>query len=195
LKLTSFRILSLQILLIALSGFMLWRSTSVVCWIVEHPHPTSFGAVLVQSIRLDFYILSIFAICFAWPVHRLLPDSYYEAVRSKSFASACKILRIELFRTLLRRTIWNARISKRLLYNRLIFDGTRRGLAQYDNNTRRAEFIHTAAFVIILAVSLYIGIYADPLLAIGVGLVNVVWNFYPTILQRYQRSKLLAMRK
>ncbi|MGZ5518483.1 MAG: glycosyl-4,4'-diaponeurosporenoate acyltransferase CrtO family protein, partial [Limisphaerales bacterium] len=83
-------------------------------------------------------------------------------MRSKSFAFACKLLRIELFRTLLRRTFWNARLSRRLFYNRLIFDGTRRGLAQYDNNTRRAEFIHTVAFITILPVSLYIGISADP---------------------------------
>ena len=152
---TKVRILSLQILLTALSPFALWRSSLLVCWIVEHPHPASLGAVLIQSIRLNFYILSIFVICFAWPVHRLLPDSYYEAVRSKSFAYACKILGIEPFRTLLRRTIWNARTSKIFF-----FDGTRRGLAQYDNNTRRAEFIHAAAFVIILAVSFYLGICA-----------------------------------
>ncbi len=162
---------------------------------VEHSQPASLGAILLESILLNFYILSIFVIGFAWPMYRLLPDSYYEAVRSKSFASACKILRIELFRTLLRRTVWNPRISKRLLYDRLIFDGTRSGLAQYDNNTRRAEFIHTAAFVISLPVALYLGISADPLLAIGVGLVNVVWNFYPAMVQRNQRSKRLATRK
>jgi hypothetical protein len=169
---------------------MLWRASLLVNEIVEQPQPVSLGAVLVQSILLNFYILGIYFVGFAWPLHRLLPDSYYEAVRSKSFASACKILRIELFRTFLRRTVWRTRLSKRLFYNRLIFDGTRSGLAQYDDKTRRAEFIHGTAFVTSLPVSLYIGMSADPLLAVGVGLVNVVWNFYPAMLQRYQRAKL-----
>jgi hypothetical protein len=190
-----FGILCLRILLAAFSVFMLWQSFLLVSSIVKDPPAVSLGAVLFESIRLNFYILSVFTLCFAWPLHRLLPDSYYKAVRSKSFASACRILRIEMFRSFLTRTIWNSQLSKTLLYNRLMFDGTRRGLAQYDNNTRRAEFIHAAAFIASLAVSLYIGISAAPLLAAGVVLVNVVWNFYPTILQRHQRSKLLAMRK
>jgi hypothetical protein len=116
-----FRILLQKILLTALSGFVIWRSALLVSWLVEQPHPASIGTVLIQSIRLNFYIINIFVICLAWPVHRLFPDSYYEAVCSKSFASACTILRIEQFRKLLRRTIWSARNSKRFF-----FDGTRR---------------------------------------------------------------------
>jgi hypothetical protein len=51
------------------------------------------------------------------------------------------------------------------------------------------------AFVTIVLVSLYIGMSADPLLAAGVVFVSVVFNFYPTMLQRYNRSRLLAVRK
>jgi hypothetical protein len=46
------------------------------------------------------------------------------------------------------------------------------------------------AFVVILLASFHIGMSGDPLLAMAVFLVNVVWNFYPAILQRYQRSRL-----
>jgi hypothetical protein len=185
-----FRTLLLKSLLTLLSGFMLWRSVVLVSRFVKPPPPASIGIVLFQSVRLNFYMINIFAVCFAWPVHRLFPDSYYEAVRSKAFASVCTLLRIEQFRNLPRRTIWGARNSKRFFFN-----GTRRGLAQFDQNTRRAEFIHPMAFACILLASLYIGMVADPLLAAGALLVNVVWNFYPILLQRCHRSRLLAMRR
>jgi len=185
-----FSILLQKVLLTALSVFFIWRSAVLLSWLVQRPQPASISTVLFQSIRLDFYLLGIFAICFAWPIHRLLPDSYYEAVRSESFASVCTFLRIKQFRKLLRLTFWRAWLSKRFL-----FDGTRSGLARFDQNTRKAEFIHTMAFIVILLASLHIGMSGDPLLAVAVFLVNVVWNFYPAVLQRYQRSRLRAVRK
>ena len=185
-----FRILLQKVLLTALSGFFIWRSAVLLSWLVQRPQPASISTVLIQSILLDFYLLGIFSMGFAWPIHRLFPDSYYEAVRSESFASVCASLRIKQFRKLLRLTIWRTWLSRRFF-----FDGTRSGLARYDQNTRRAEFIHTMAFAVILLASLHIGMSGDPLLAVAVFLVNVVWNFYPTILQRYQRSRLLAVRK
>jgi hypothetical protein len=184
-----FRILSQKVLLTALSGFFIWRSAVFLSWLVQNPQSASVSTVLFQSIRLDFYLLGIFAICFAWPIHRLFPDSYYEAVRSQSFASLCTFLRIKQFRKLLRLIFWRPWLSKRFF-----FDGTRSGLAQYDQNTRRAEFIHTMAFVVILLASLHVGVSGDPLLAVAVFLVNVVWNFYPAVFQRYQRSRLPAVR-
>ena len=179
-----------KVLLTALSGFFIWRSAVLLSWLVQHSQPSSISTVLIQAVRLDFYLLSIFAVCFAWPIHRLFPDSYYEAVCSESFASVCTSLRIKQFRKLLRLTFWRPWLSKQFF-----FDGTRSGLARYDQNTRRAEFIHTLAFAVILLASLYIGMSGDSLLAGAVFLVNVVWNFYPVILQRYQRSRLLAARK
>jgi hypothetical protein len=185
-----FRTFLQKVLLTAWSGLFIWQSAVLLSWLVRHPQPASIGIVLIQSIRLDFYLLNIFAICFAWPIHRLFPDSYYEAVRSESFASVCTFLRIKQFRKLLRLTFWRAWLSKRFF-----FDGTRNGLAKFDQNTRRAEFIHTVAFVVILLASLRIGMSGDRLLAGAVFLVNVIWNFYPVILQRYQRSRLPTTRK
>jgi hypothetical protein len=185
-----FSILLQKALLTALSGFFIWRSAVLLSWLVQRPQPASISTVLIQSIHLDFYLLGIFTVCFAWPIHRIVPDSYYEAVRSESFASVCTFLRIKQFRKLLRLTFWRPWLSKRFF-----FDGTRSGLARYDQNTRRAESMHTAAFVVILLASLHIGMSGDPLLAVAVFLVNVVWNFYPAILQRYQRSRLRAVRR
>jgi hypothetical protein len=146
--------------------------------------------MLIQSVFLNLFITGIFLIGYAFPVHRLFPDSYYAAVCSEAFASACSILRIEQFRKLLRRTFWGARFNKRHF-----FDGTRRGFAQFDKNTRISESSHTLAFVTILLVSVYLGIVADPLLAVGVILVDLGFNFYPAMLQRYHRARLLAVRK
>ena len=184
------RILLQKVLWTALSGFCIWRSAVLLSWLIQQPQPASIGTVLLQSIHLNIYLLYSFVICVAWPIHRLFPDSYYEAVRSKSFASVCTCLRIRQFKKLLRLTIWRAWLSKLFF-----FDGTRSGLTQFDQNTRRAEFIHTAAFAVILLAALYIGMSGDARLAVGVFLANAVWNVYPAILQRYQRSRLRAVRK
>jgi len=185
-----FRILLQRVLLSALSAFFIWRSAVFLPWLVKHPQPASISTILIQSVRLDFYLLGMFAIGFAWPIHRIFPDLYYESVHSESFASVCTFLRIKQFRRLLRLTFWRPWLSKQFF-----FDGTRNGLAQFDQNTRRAEFIHAAAFVVILLACLYIGMSGDHLLAVAAFLVNVVWNFYPVILQRYQRSRLRVARK
>src|SRR5688572_24187854 len=112
-----FGILLQKVLLTALSGFFIWRSAVLLSWLVQHPQPASSSTILIQSIRLDFYLLGIFAICFAWPFHRLVPDSYYEAVRSQSFASVCRFLRIKQFRKLLRLTFWRPWLSKRFFFD------------------------------------------------------------------------------
>ena len=75
-----FGILLQKVLLTVLSGFFIWRSAVLLSWLVQRPQPASISTVLIQSIRLDFYLLTIFVICFALLIHRLFPDSYYEAV-------------------------------------------------------------------------------------------------------------------
>jgi hypothetical protein len=122
------------------------------------------------------------------PLYRLFPDSYYRSVESQWFATTCGILQIKLFRKIMRLTFWNAHNSRKHFFN-----GTRNGLAQFERNTRISESSHSFAFVCIVAMSFYLGFVGNLHLAITATLINVIFNFYPAVLQRYHRLRLQTM--
>ena len=177
-----------KILLISFSVFLIWQSIQLVFNISQNTHATTVGDSLIQSILLNLFITGIFLIGYALPLHRLLPTSYYTSVESQSFVTICTILKIELYRKFMRLTFWSPRNNKKHFFN-----GRRNGLVQFERNTRISECGHTFAFVIIVVVSLYIGFVVNIYLAIMATLINIIFNFYPSILQRYHRLRLQRM--
>jgi hypothetical protein len=174
-----------KLLLVVFSIFLIWQSTQLGSGIAQRTSPQTLREILTQSILLNLFITGIFLVGYALPLHKLLPASYYNSVKSQSFATACAILKIELFRKIIRLTFWSPRNNKKHFFN-----GLRSGFAQFERNTRISESGHTFAFVIILVVSLYIGFFANIRLAIITTLINVIFNFYPAMLQRYNRARL-----
>ena len=175
-------------LLVSFSAFLIWQSIQLVCNIAEVTHATTLGDILAQAILLNLFITGIFLVGYALPLQRLLPDSYYRSVGSKAFSSACSILKVELFRKMLRLTFWRPRNNRKHFFN-----GKKSGLAQFEMNTRISESSHVLAFAIITALSFYLAAVANINLAIIATLINVVFNFYPAMLQRYHRSRLQIM--
>ena len=175
-------------LLVSFSAFLIWQSIQLVCNIAEVTHATTLGDILAQAILLNLFITGIFLVGYALPLHRLLPDSYYRSVGSKAFSSACSILKMEIFRKMLRLTFWGPRNNRKHFFN-----GRKSGLAQFEMNTRISESSHVLAFASITTVSFYLAAVANINLAIIATLINVVFNFYPAMLQRYHRSRLQIM--
>jgi ABC-type multidrug transport system fused ATPase/permease subunit len=175
-------------LLVSFSAFLIWQSIQLVGNIAQGDHSTTLGDILAQAILLNLFITGIFLVGYALPLHRLLPDSYYRSVGSKAFSSACSILKMELFRKMLRLTFWGPRNNRKHFFN-----GRKSGLAQFEMNTRISESSHILAFAIITTVSFYLAAVANNNLAIIATLINVVFNFYPAMLQRYHRSRLQIM--
>jgi len=174
-----------KLLLVVFSIFLIWQSIQLVSNIIQRAYSTTLSEILLQSVLLNLFITGIFLIGYALPLHRLIPTSYYNSVRSQSFATTCAILRIELFRKIIRFTFWRPRNNKKHFFN-----GLRSGLVEFDRNTRISESGHTFAFIIILVVSFYIGVVANIHLAILTTLINIIFNFYPAMLQRYNRTRL-----
>jgi hypothetical protein len=73
------------------------------------------------------------------------------------------------------------------------FNGSRSGLGLFVINTRISESGHMFAFLILLVLSLYIASTVDIRLAAAITLINVFFNFYPLVLQRYHRLRLKNM--
>ena len=177
-----------KLLLVSFSAFLIWQSIQLVHNIAQGTHPTTLSDILTQAILLNLFITGIFLVGYALPLHRLLPDSYYRSVGSKAFSAACSILKMELFRKMLRLTFWGPRNNRKHFFN-----GKKSGLAQFEMNTRISESSHVLAFAIITTVSFYLAAVANINLAIIATLINVVFNFYPAMLQRYHRSRLQIM--
>ena len=177
-----------KLLLVSFSGFLIWQSIQLLRNIAQATHATTLGDIFIQAILLNLFITGIFLIGYALPLHRLLPTSYYRSVGSQAFVAACAILQINLFRKIMRITFWGPRNNKKHFFN-----GRRSGLNQFERNTRISESGHAFAFVTITVASFYIASVANIHLAIIVTLINVIFNFYPAMLQRYHRSRLQIM--
>ena len=144
-----------KLLLVSFSAFLIWQSIQLVSNISQGTHSTTLGDILTQAILLNLFITGIFLVGYALPLHRLFPDSYYTSVGSKAFSSACSILKMELFRKMLRLTFWGPRNNRKHFFN-----GRKSGLAQFEMNTRISESSHVLAFAIITTVSFYLAAVA-----------------------------------
>ena len=89
---------------------------------------------------------------------------------------------------MLRLTFWGPRNNRKHFFN-----GRKSGLAQFEMNTRISESSHVVAFAIITTVSFYLAAVANINLAIIAIVINVIFNLYPAMLQRYHRSRLQIM--
>ena len=183
--LVSAKAVAQKLLLVSFSAFLIWQSIQLVRNIAQGTHPTTLSDILTQAILLNLFITGIFLVGYALPLHRLLPDSYYRSVGSKAFLAACSILKMELFRRMLRLTFWGPRNNRKHFFN-----GKKSGLAQFEMNTRISESSHVVAFAIITTVSFYLAAVANINLAIIAIVINVIFNLYPAMLQRYHRSRL-----
>ena len=181
----SIKTLVQKLLLFSFSAFLIWQSIQLIHAISQNIQGTSFGNAVVQSFLLNVFITGIFLIGYAVPLYRLLPDSYYTSVESQLFARACAFLHIDLFRKIVLLTFWTPRNNKKHFFN-----GKRNGFGQFEKNTRISESSHIFSFVSIIVASFYIGIVANICIAIVAAIINVILNFYPAALQRYNRLRL-----
>ena len=174
-----------KFLLFSFAAFLIWQSIQLIHDISQSTEGTSLGNVVVRSILLNVFITGIFLVGYALPLYRLLPASYYTSVESKLLARSCAFLQIELFRKILRLTFWTPRNNKKHFFN-----GKRNGFNQFEKNTRISESSHIFSFVSIVFASSYIGAVANIHIAILAAMINVIVNFYPAMLQRYNRLRL-----
>jgi len=174
-----------KVLLVLFVIFLIWQSIQLINNIIQRTDINTFSAIIIQAILVNLFITGIFLIGYAVPLNKILPNSYYTSVESQLFVSIYAIMKIELFRKIMRLTFWRPRHNKRHFFN-----GRKSGLNEFEKNTRISESGHTFAFVTIIAVSLFIGSAGNSYLAIIITFINIVFNLYPAMLQRYHRLRL-----
>lgn len=165
--------------------FLIWQSIQLFDRIVSNSKSGSFPDLIVNAILINLFITGIFTIVYSFPIYKILPESYFKITNPKQLIFLNKLFKIEIFRTLLRSTIWNKQNNKKHFFN-----GTRNGFIEFEENTRKSEFGHFVPFIIITFLTIYVGIFNDLYKAIWIFLLNIILNFHPFILQRLHRMRL-----
>jgi len=166
------------------SAFLIWQTIMLVERLLDN-QPTDFSSKFLDAIFINLFVTGIFTIVYSFPAYRLLPLGYYKIKNPRLLKMCGHIIQIDLFKKLLIRTIWNKKQNKKYF-----FSGLRNGFSDLEITTMKSEFGHFIGFVIVMILTVLIGIRDNLTLAIMILFVNIFFNFYPFMLQRFHRLKL-----
>lgn len=179
-----------QILFIGMSIFLIWQSYGIFMGLefVENP---SWSLQLVFALIFNLFITGIFAFAgFALPIEKVMPLNYFKIDDPKKVNFWFKKLKGESFRIFLLKTVWRKKANQKKF-----FDGTISGLKDFEIQTQKSEFGHLIPFVIISLICVYFVTRGFWWAIFFTMLVNVIFNFYPILLQRHHRARLARLKK
>ena len=173
-----------------MSIFLIWQSYWIFMGLqfIEEP---SWGLQLFFALIFNLFITGVFAFSgFALPTEKLMPSMYYKIKDSKKVNFWFKKLKGEWFRIFLLKTVWRKKTAQKKF-----FDGTISGINNFEIQTQKSEFGHLIPFVIISLLCVYFAMRGFWWAVFFTMLVNVIFNFYPILLQRHHRGRLARLKK
>lgn len=181
-----------KVLLTMGSLFLVYQSAGLIHSLANAPKDEfGWGGAVILGYLLSLFMTGVVALLtFAWPMARLLPESYYEIRHPEKLKRWYRWLGVEYFKKALLATLWRSRKQQKNYFN-----GTRSGLQDFIFRTKQSEFGHLVPFALILVTCIYLLFLAHYRVA-GVALFfNILGNLYPVILQRNHRLRLTPMLK
>lgn len=146
---------------------------------------------ILLAIIINLIITGAFAFAvFGSPIEKILPSKYYQIQYPKKFNQWFKKLGSEQYRKLLLATVWR---KKEMQKN--YFDGTINGIIDFEAKTKKSEFGHLIPFILITVICVFLVIKNLYWAAFFTMFINIIFNFYPVILQRHHRSRLSRLKK
>lgn len=173
-----------KLLHIIFSIFLIWQSILLVNRLTNIQF-TRLIDIVLNAIFINLFVTGIFTIVYSFPFYKLLPSKYYKINKTKQLKAFCKIIQMDLFKKILHYTLWKKKQNEKYYFN-----GKRNGFREFEINSMKAEFGHFLGFILIMVIIFYIGIKGSLLTAIIVFAINIIFNFYPFILQRYHRLRI-----
>jgi hypothetical protein len=176
-----------KILFPLLSLFLAYQSFTLMK-AVFFARPEEFSGLIgfLISLLLNLFVTGVFAFPgFVFYTSKALPDEYYRIKDPKALSAWCRWLGISYFRSFLLFLFWGAEKNRKTF-----FDGTRAGLKNFEMQTRQSEFGHLASFVLVFLSLLLLLIKGHIWIVIPGMLVNIIFNFFPILLQRSHRVQL-----
>lgn len=172
------------------SLFLAYRSYELVCTVWDLGNVSLTIKILIAAL-LNLFITGVFAfVGFAYNTSRILPDGYYTIKSPKLLLRVSSVLKLSLFKKFLLVFFWGRQKNRKKYFN-----GSKHGLLHFDSQTRRSEFGHLLPMVIIQMVVVMMLFKAHYLLAFVTTLVNIVFNFYPVVLQRNHRLRISRLQR
>jgi hypothetical protein len=147
--------------------------------------PDDFPELFFDALFLNIFVTGVFTIVYSFPAHRLLPDTYYSIHNPKLLTRVGKIIQMDLFKKLLTKTIWRERNNKKYFFN-----GFRGGIDNLEVAARQSEFGHFMGFCVVMSLAVFFAIKTSFLIAVMIFVVNIFFNFYPFMLQRFHRLRV-----
>jgi hypothetical protein len=178
-----------KIFFILASIFLIFQTYQFLNGITDQEAFDRLGPALFFSWLLSLFITGIFAFAgFALPTEKLMPESYYKIKNDNKLNRFYKMLRVDIFKKLLIKFIYG-KPKKKADY----FNGKRSGLDHFITNTKKAEFGHLIPFILISFLMIYLSFNGKLLFGLGLLFFNTVGNFYPVLVQRHHRARLVRM--
>lgn len=179
----------LRLFFIGMSIFLIWQTSNTLMSLEGLVEP-SFRVQLFLALIFNLYITGIFAFAgFALPTEKLMPAKYFEINDPKKMKFWFKKLKGEWFRKFLLATFWRNKDQQKKY-----FDGTISGIKHFEIQTQKSEFGHLIPFLMISILCVYFAMKGFWWAIFFTMLVNVFFNFYPILLQRHHRSRLVRMK-
>jgi len=173
-----------KILHIVFSSFLVWQTLMLVERLLTN-QSTDLLDKFLDAVFVNLFVTGVFTIVYSFPVYRLIPARYYSIHNPRLLKIVGQIIQIDLFKKLLTKTIWNKKQNKKYF-----FSGSRKGFGDLEITTRKSEFGHFVGFCIVMILTILIGFKTDISIAIMIFIVNILFNFYPFMLQRFHRLRL-----
>jgi len=146
---------------------------------------------IIVSVLLCLYVTGVFAFPgFVYTSNRMLPKTYYTIKNPQILKKVYKIFGVKNFKYLLMLVFWGIKKNRRKYFN-----GRKDGIDNLIYQSKQSEFGHLGAFVSIFIIGFVILIKGFYLIFIVSGLINIIGNLYPIILQRYHRMRVQKLKQ
>jgi len=152
-------------------------------FIRQHPYSFAFAWVLNFALMMAvFFFTNIFK--------PQLAGEYYNLKKWEANGTIYKWFGVNGFRKFLVLTGWEKVIrAANPVKNDLA------ALKNLEHGTRQSEFGHLIVFFIVLGMNIFVAFRYGISKSLSLFILNIIFNFYPVILQRYNRPRLQRMIK
>lgn len=172
------------------SLFLLYRSIELLRHLYySSPIDFRFGESVLIAFLITLFITGVFAFPgFVFPTSNVMPKSYWTPKNKNQLNSIFSALGVNTYKSIIVLLFWGRKANQKKYYN-----GTRKGLEDFNFQTKQSEFGHLCAFILIIFVSILLLVKGYFLLVFLMALINIIANLYPIILQRHHRIRIYRL--
>ncbi len=179
-----------RVLYFLMSIFLIWQSYKLGILLLETENWGNIAQVFFAML-INLFFTGVFAFAgFALPTENIMPQKYYTIHAPKKLKSWFQKLGVERFRKFLLTTVWRKKEMQKNYFN-----GKLDGIKSFEQHTKKSEFGHLIPLILITIFCVFLIKTEMWILISATMIINIIFNFYPVVLQRHHRMRLQRMEK